>query len=299
MSRDKVVVVTGANRGLGLEIARQVAAHPEPITLLAGSRSGQDLKLSTAHPSSKVLYPKLDITNDADIVKLVSVVQDLGGIDVLINNAGLSFETFGIEDKKEVMSKTLSLNYYGTAALIDAMIPLMHEGGRIVSLSSSASQDCKFDNDELHKRVTDPNLTRQQLDDLVKEYSVAGVDPQPGSGWSTSPYGPMYSTVKAFINILSRLVARDHPELLVNSICPGASYTTPRVQDQMPIKFKTAEQGASEAVRLALGDIQGVTGKYWAGDTLDSLHAHVIDDWMGREIKATPRELTDSPFNAT
>lgn len=53
------------------------------------------------------------------------------------------------------------------------MLPLMRAGGRIVTLTSSAAQACKFDNQELYRRVTDPNMTRRQLDDLVKEYSVS------------------------------------------------------------------------------------------------------------------------------
>lgn len=104
-------------RQLGFEIVKQLASSDQPFTILATARSPVDLKVATGHASSEIFYPRLDITNREDLRVLQASVEELGGLDVLINCAGMSFETFGIKDKAEVMEKTLSLSMIGPSGL--------------------------------------------------------------------------------------------------------------------------------------------------------------------------------------
>ena len=105
--------------------------------------------LPTGHPSTKIIYPKLDVTNASDISAVAEQIRGLGGLDVLINSAGLSFETFGIKDQTEVMEKTLSLSTsVGTAfgLLSDAHRLLWRDGidRRHVTSHARGRSNCHY-----------------------------------------------------------------------------------------------------------------------------------------------------------
>lgn len=106
------------------------------VKLYAASRAGADLGLKSAG-SGSIKYPKLDVTKDQDIKQLAEDIKREDGQVVLINNAGVN--TYP-EHTPESVKQMLDVNYRGTYKMCKAFIPLLSKSGRIVNMSSVASQ---------------------------------------------------------------------------------------------------------------------------------------------------------------
>ncbi len=176
MSKPFVVVVTGANRGIGEAIVHQVSAHRaqhQSMVIYAASRGGVDLGLKGA-TTSQVHYPKLDITNEQSVQNLATAInKEHGRVDVLINNAGLNIQSSApsglraFEDQKKIMD----VNFKGTLRVCQAFIPLMKPDGRIVNLSSVAS-GLKQYGEGNRARFRDPKLSIEDLEEMAAEFEV-------------------------------------------------------------------------------------------------------------------------------
>ncbi|MGA8036345.1 MAG: SDR family oxidoreductase [Candidatus Acidiferrales bacterium] len=146
MSTDKkVALVTGGNKGIGLETARQLAA--KGFTVLLGARDivkGDAAAAGLRKEGLDVQAVKIDVANPAHYKELAARIEkDYGKLDVLINNAGVMMERAGgaSEASKipvETLRKTFDTNVFGTIELTQALLPLIRksEAGRIVNLSS-------------------------------------------------------------------------------------------------------------------------------------------------------------------
>ncbi len=136
----KVVLITGGSRGLGLELARHLAAKGAKLAICA--RSEDQLGRARAELSESgadVIAIPTDITNRSEVNELVSdVVSHFGRIDVLINNAGViqvgPQEEMNIEDYEEAMDTNFWAALYGMHAVIPHFIG--QGGGRIVNITS-------------------------------------------------------------------------------------------------------------------------------------------------------------------
>lgn len=138
--RGKSVVISGGSRGLGLELARQLSREGARLALLA--RDGADLERARDQlvmAGADVLTLPCDVRSRQEIEEAVAAVHDFrGGIDVLINVAGViqvgPYENMGVEDFQD----SLDVHAWGPLHLIRAVLPLMKEkgGGRIVNVSS-------------------------------------------------------------------------------------------------------------------------------------------------------------------
>ena len=143
MSTKKIALITGANKGIGLETARQLGK--QGITVLAGARD--EIKSSDA--AENLRKEGLDAhgividVNDAGSIQKAAagIERDYGRLDILVNNAGVMLD----DDKKkpseqslEVWRKTFETNLFGLIATTQAFLPLLRksDGGRIVNLSS-------------------------------------------------------------------------------------------------------------------------------------------------------------------
>ncbi len=139
--KNKIAVVTGASEGIGLAVARLLAAGGAKVVLAA--RSEEKLKKASAELAAS-LPVRADLREPGDIEALVlKTMERFGRIDILVNNAGQGiygpFEKIDISDYKRVMD----LNVYAVMDLMQKVIPIMRGqgGGRIINISSMVSKN--------------------------------------------------------------------------------------------------------------------------------------------------------------
>jgi NAD(P)-dependent dehydrogenase (short-subunit alcohol dehydrogenase family) len=241
----RIALITGANTGIGLQIAKDLAA--KGITVLIGSRN-----LANGEKAAKEIGPaahavQLDVTDRKSIAAAAARIEkDFGHLDILVNNAGIS-KVGNVEGSLEEMMRkgrisTASLddirtiyetNVFGVVAVMQAMLPLLRKGTspRIVNVSSGVG-----------------SLTRTMA---------------PGSERLRAIFG-VYSASKTALNAVSLGFALDLEKegIKVNMACPG--FTKTALNNFMGTQ--TVEDGAREAVRLALLDDTGPTGSYSAAE---------------------------------
>ena len=140
----KVALITGANRGLGLDTARKLGE--QGITVLVGAR-----ELAKAEATASTLKKegidaraiKLDVNDSADYAVVAkSIEKDFGRLDILVNNAGIFLDNRGPNEtsttSEDVLRKTFDTNFFAVVGLTQALLPLLRksDAGRIVNLSS-------------------------------------------------------------------------------------------------------------------------------------------------------------------
>ena len=229
---DKVALVTGANRGIGLEIARQLAERGNRIIL--GARNfaqGEAAAKGLSANGAKVFPAELDVTHDASISMLVSEVSSkFKRLDILVNNAGILIDDSDrpSEAKPETVLTTLETNLVGPWRLCQAFLPLMQRNGygRIVNVSSGAG------------------ALSEMSDNL---------------------YAPAYSISKTALNALTIMFASElrGTNILVNALCPGWV----RTDMGGPNAPRSVQEGADTAVWLATLPDGGPTGGFYRDRT--------------------------------
>ena len=135
----KTILVTGGNRGIGLEICRQLCVAGHQVIL--GSRNLENGMKAAKSLDLSMDVQQLDITKPSDIKQVAKHIETTyGHLDVLINNAGILVGEAGVlEPDFEVMTSTMNVNFYGTWNTSRGMLPLLKnsQDGRIVNMSSS------------------------------------------------------------------------------------------------------------------------------------------------------------------
>ena len=143
MSSKKIALITGANKGIGLETARQLAK--QGITVLAGARDEAKANAAAAELSKEGLEVHgivIDVNDESSIQKAAAQIErDYGRLDILVNNAGVMLddrEKKPSEQPLDVWRKTFETNLFGLVATTQALLPLLRksDAGRIVNLSS-------------------------------------------------------------------------------------------------------------------------------------------------------------------
>ena len=228
MRPQRVAVVTGANRGIGLEICRQLCRRDGFCVVLTSRDEGKGrAAVKTLRAAGLDLdYRQLEVTSERSVELLADYLAEAyGRCDVLINNAGVMADPRGsrvLDSKPATYRETLETNLFGPLLLIQALVPLMKKGryGRIVNVSSGQGQ----------------------LSDM-------------GAGT------PAYRISKAALNALTRTCAAElcGSGILVNSMCPGW------VKTDMggPSAPRTVAQGADTAVWLAALPEGGPSGGFF------------------------------------
>jgi NAD(P)-dependent dehydrogenase (short-subunit alcohol dehydrogenase family) len=227
----KIALVTGANKGIGLEVARQLAAAG-CITLL-GARNetlGKEAAAKLTAEALDVRFVPIDVNELSTITAAAeNISRNFGRLDILVNNAGINDPADGsaLTAHLDAVERVWRTNFLGALAVTQAMLPLLSKSpaGRIVNVSSG-------------------------LGSLARSAS-----PNPSS---TNLIG--YSASKAALNMLTVQLARllsDTP-IKVNSAAPG--YTATDLNGFRGIQ--TIPEGAIEPVRLALLPDDGPTGSY-------------------------------------
>lgn len=229
-TKDKVAVVTGANRGIGLEVVRQLARAGFKVVLTCRDEGkGKEAQTQLASEGLHVDVRAVDVTESGSIRDLdLYLRKKYGRLDVLVNNAGIMLDHF--EDGQPVMSiidcdlaevrKTMETNVYGALSVIKELLPLMKENhyGRIVNVSSGLGQMSEM-----------------------------------GAGYAG------YRLSKAALNALTCMVADEltSENIIVNACCPGW------VRTEMGGKHasRSVEEGADTIVWLCQAADGSPSGK--------------------------------------
>jgi len=250
MQNQPVALVTGANQGIGLQIAKDLVAHG--FTVLVGSRDFErgEAAAKEVGPDARAL--QLDVTNRASITAAAERVRnEFGRLDVLVQNAAISntrkLPGQSIEEyTKTTRPSNVSLdemravwdtNVFGVLAVYQAMLPLLREtpGARIVNVSSGVG-----------------SLTTNS----DPAYSYRAI------------FGPVYPASKTALNALTLAMALElDPEgIKVNAVSPGFTKTNLNGY----AGTETVEEGAREAVRVALLGRDGPTGRFtrWQNENI-------------------------------
>ena len=250
MQDKPVALVTGANQGIGLQIAKDMASHG--FTVLVGSRNLERGEAAASEVGRDAHALQLDVTDRGSIAAAAErVLREFGRLDVLIQNAAISNTTKRpgqsvAEHSKTTRPSVVSLdemravwdtNVFGVLAVYQAMLPLLRQtpGARIVNVSSGVG-----------------SLTTNS---------------DPSSRYRAN-FSPVYPASKTALNALTLAMAIElEPEgIKVNAVSPG--YTKTNLNGYSGTE--TVEEGAREAVRVALLGPDAPTGTFtrWQGETI-------------------------------
>jgi NAD(P)-dependent dehydrogenase (short-subunit alcohol dehydrogenase family) len=206
----RIAVVTGANRGIGHEIARQLVSRGLHVIATSRDEAAGRAAASDIGAESR----RLDVTRTEDVEEFAAGIPAL---DVLVNNAGVSLNGFDAE----VARHTLDANFYGPMRLTDRLLPRMRAGARIVMVSSGLGELAGLP-DPLRARFEAQDLEREDLVALVESFVrdvAAGVHAR--KGWPSSAYRVSKIALNALTRILARELEGDPRAILVNAACPG------------------------------------------------------------------------------
>lgn len=251
-----VAVVTGASRGIGKEIALQLAR--QGVYVFVGCRTHSDGEAVAAMiraQGGNAAAVSLDVTDADSVAAAAQLVQSqVQQIDVLVNNAGVAIDGFNLD----VVQKTLAVNFYGAQQTTDAFLPLLRSHGRIVMLSSGMGDRSAL-GPKLRARFMSP-MTRAELTALLAEFEQAvAVGQHRAKGWPQSAYRVSKIALNVLTETLARDLATDPRKLLVNSCCPGWV----RTDMGGPVAEREIDEGADTPVWLAMLPADGPTGGFF------------------------------------
>lgn len=164
MELTRIALVTGGNRGIGLEVCRQLAARGIR-TLLTARREdkGRAAARTLAEQGLPVSFCPLDVTDEHSLAQAVDhTVREFGRIDILINNAGvaLDFEIRGLDVEMTVVRTTMDINAFGPLRLTQLVVPVMRAQnyGRVVNVSSGLGSFSRITAGRLAYRMSKASL---------------------------------------------------------------------------------------------------------------------------------------------
>ncbi|MFD8863181.1 SDR family NAD(P)-dependent oxidoreductase [Streptomyces sp. NPDC059590] len=223
-------LITGANKGLGFETARRLVAAGH--TVYIGSRDAERGRRAAERLGARMVL--LDVTDDASVAAAAKAVEADGGLDVLVNNAGVEArEPDGrvigaAEATADAMRSVFETNVFGVVRVTHAFLPLLRRSAApvVVNVSSGLAS---------LTRVTTPD---------TPTYAYPGV---------------AYPTSKTAVNMITVQYAKAFPQMRINAVEPG--YTATDLNRHTGTQ--TVEEGAEIIVRMAQVGPDGPTGGYF------------------------------------
>lgn len=212
------VLVTGANRGIGLAIAKAVLRHSPENVVLVGSRLLANGEAAVAALVSedpalagRVEALEIDVTSIESIRAAAALVAQKGGLFGLVNNAGVLAKP---------SQDVLATNLIGVKSVCDVFLPLVSD--RVVMISSgAASSFCSKCSPERVSQMVDDSITWTQIEALTGDFLGAGSETEAaGFGPWDADWTP-YGFSKALLNSLTIQLSRDFPRLKINACSPG------------------------------------------------------------------------------
>jgi NAD(P)-dependent dehydrogenase (short-subunit alcohol dehydrogenase family) len=225
------VLITGGNKGLGFEAARQLAQLGWTVLLAARDpERGESAAAELSADGADVRFVALDVTSDASVTAAVaSVSSAIDHLDTLVNNAGvIGGRTAVVETGPEDFVACFGVNLLGPVRVTRAFLPLLRRAAlpRIVMVSSGMGS---------LGVTTDPNRLESSINSLV------------------------YPSSKTALNMVTTQYAKALPDWKINAVDPG--YTATDLNDHRG--HKTVEQGAKVIVTMATLDPDGPTGGFF------------------------------------
>ncbi|KAL2477842.1 (+)-neomenthol dehydrogenase [Forsythia ovata] len=275
----KYAVVTGANKGIGFEICRQLASHGITVVLTArdekrGLEAVNKLKESASANSLaefvKSQFGRLDI-----LVNNAGIFGALVDSDALIARGGAAKTGGALIHWSERTTYTYDLtvecvqtNYYGTKRTAEALLPLLQlsNSPRILNVSSGIGKLKNINNEWAKSVLNDTeNLTEERIDQVLNEYLKDFKEESLEAKCWPRIFGP-YLMSKAAMNAYTRILAKKYPHFRVNCVCPGFVKTDINYNTGI----LTAEEGAESPVRVALLPNDGPSGLFFVNNEVSS-----------------------------
>ncbi|KAH9315964.1 hypothetical protein KI387_024591, partial [Taxus chinensis] len=288
---DSVVVVTGANKGIGFEIVRQLAQNGLTVVLTARDvNRGLSAVKTLKDEGLNVVFRQLDIHNPHSISEFAEWLKDnYGGLDMLVNNAGVFGVTIDHEtafrailNKKgdhhiyedvdfgkafktnyEMSKECIEINYYGTKRMIETLLPLIRSEGRIVNVSSDGGLLRYLKNETFLRPLTDvSSITEEVIDQMIDTFLEDMKSGQiEGKGWPIfcPPYGVSKFALNAYSRLLAKKLSEEGKKICVSNVHPGSVKTDMSGQ----AGDLTAPEGADNVVTVALLPPGGPSGQFY------------------------------------
>ncbi|URE01777.1 KR domain [Musa troglodytarum] len=285
---NRIALVTGANKGIGLEICRQLLCKGIRVILTArdeqrGLAAVADLQASGASDSD-VLFHQLDVADSASVASLADFVRDqFGKLDVLVNNAAVSglalcpeiVSSFkqvrgrltltdyanSITETYDMVEECLNINYYGTKTVTEALIPLLRssQSPRIVNLSSFYGRLRYIPGDRIKEEMRNVDvLSEDRLNELLQSFLNDFKERKlEENGWPTSICA--YKVSKVAVSAYTRILAKKNPNICINCVHPGLVKTDMNWNTgELPV-----EEGAQGPVFVALLPDGSPSGQFY------------------------------------
>lgn len=244
-------LVTGANRGLGLETCRQLGRRGWRVWLTApDSAEGQQACDALRAEGLDIHFEPLDVASPESLATLAERLERRGiRLSALVNNAGVAMEGFDAH----VAEHTVAVNFFGPLHVTERLLPLVEPHGRIVMVSSSLAWLSDYP-PSLRNRFDPPPPRETLLAHLRAFVEDVRTGMYERRGWP----GSAYRVSKLGLNALTRLMAEELKprHLLVNAVCPGWV----RTQMGGPHAARSVERGADILVWAATLPPEGPTG---------------------------------------
>jgi NAD(P)-dependent dehydrogenase (short-subunit alcohol dehydrogenase family) len=274
------ILVTGANKGIGLAIVRAILEEHDDTFVYLGSRDpGRGRAAAASLPNTdewkeRIEIVSLDVSADRSVAAAAEhIARSSGGnkLYALVNNAGIG------GDAGASLAEVLHVNTLGIHRVCESFLPLMDPmGGRIVNVTSAAGPSfvatCSA---EMQRFFVDGRMTAANLRDFVDECIAMGDDKAAfaakGLGQG-SAFGGAYGLSKALANACTLLLAREHPNLRINACTPGfidtdmtRPYAESKGKSPADLGMKAPAAGTRAPMHLLFGDLEG-NGRYYGSD---------------------------------
>lgn len=277
----KRILITGANKGIGLAtVAKLLGSYDETFLLLGSrdSKKGQQAlnSLLDIQPEWKDRLDliQIDVEQDLSVNSAAEEVVTKFGrtpspLYAIVNNAGIGDSMLGL-------NKVLQVNTFGPKRVCDAFLPLLNPSiGRVVNVTSASGPlYLAGSSNEIKKLLTNPEVSWTEIEKFMAECLNLNLESERTTDWGGD--WSAYGISKACTNAYSIYLAKNNPNLTINACTPGfieTDLTRPLAESNgktpAEMGMKSPEEGVSASVFLLMGNPSG-SGHYYGSDCVRS-----------------------------